>query len=929
MKKDHWNRSVREFLLPHLQLTERNIKVATGFFSIQGYDLLRLAFAGKSVQILVGFDEYSRERLRKMLIEDIMRHLRQWGQENRREAVLDLVERIKAKRFQIVEHDRKDWIDAKARLKDHAKLYILDDKKVIIGSSNLTKNGLIFNIEGMSVKETPESVEYFIKQYKTYWEAEDTIDLTQVLLDALLAWLKLCSPFDIYLKTISVLTADEPIESPRESYKMPVQYQRVVIERVLRQLKDFRGAMLVASTGLGKTIMATHTALRLRREGVIMNVVVFAPLQVQPEWKHSLRSAGLSYEIFTRNLLDYPPSRKGKKTLEMQNAISQFDKKHLIIIDESQYFRNKVRARDGKKRHAFQRLNKVIVEKKAYVLLLTATPYSKEVSDLNNQLNLLPHTAEKKYIKQDGQTVMPGMIDDKISPQAWKVMDSPGFFEDFMRLPVATVISTSQVAKDFAEKTEEGDYILFGQQKKWIPRVSITKIKVLVLLEKEVSHAISEKVFLHEIKVFPNRNGEWSRSRDTINNLAEIGWMSSPAALQKVVEKTLNDDYKVRFLSGPEKREKFLNPILKGLKAKSYREDPKFSALTLYLKKYYSLEKKVIIFVERLETAVYLERSLIGAIPNISVANTVKQNGDNCELKDFDKDVQLLINGFAPEANADRITDKAGLINYDVLISTDAYSTGVNLQDASVVINYDLAWTPDVLIQRAGRILRFWKTPRQVDFLVLVGDFKENLGKKASTHKVEERLRKLSNRSQHAQKFSEIPILSDAEKVEYESLADLSSVTIERLGLADQTQLEEFTGVSPFLRHLTILKENEDYAASIPDDIQSALTYKGKRELLYLLLKYKEDYFRLIYDIKEQKIDSIKEDALLDLIACKKETPPAAIRPDQIEICAQKARSLWEERQDFDVDEEVERICALYLVPGEREKGFEEAIFSV
>ncbi|RQH24109.1 hypothetical protein D5R40_30145, partial [Okeania hirsuta] len=149
--------------------------------------------------------------------------------------------------------------------------------------------------------------------------------------------------------------------------------------------------------------------------------------------------------------------------------ISQFDEKHLIIIDESQYFRNKVRARDGKKRHAFQRLNSAIGEKKAHVLLLTATPYSKEVGDLNNQLHLLPHTAEKKYIKQDGQIVMPGMIDDQISPQAWKVMDSPEFFEDFMSLPVATVISTSQVAKDFAEKTKEGDYILFGT-KKWIPK---------------------------------------------------------------------------------------------------------------------------------------------------------------------------------------------------------------------------------------------------------------------------------------------------------------------------------------------------------------------------------------------------------------------------------------------------------------------------
>jgi len=42
----------------------------------------------------------------------------------------------------------------------------------------------------------------------------------------------------------------------------------------------------------------------------------------------------------------------------------------------------------------------------------------------------------------------------------------------------------------------------------------------------------------------------------------------------------------------------------------------------------------------------------------------------------------------------------------DLLISTDVLSEGQNLQDADVVINYDLHWNPIRMVQRAGRIDR-------------------------------------------------------------------------------------------------------------------------------------------------------------------------------------------------------------------------------
>ncbi|MBC7328761.1 hypothetical protein H5T88_00205 [bacterium] len=63
------------------------------------------------------------------------------------------------------------------------------------------------------------------------------------------------------------------------------------------------------------------------------------------------------------------------------------------------------------------------------------------------------------------------------------------------------------------------------------------------------------------------------------------------------------------------------------------------------------------------------------------------------------------IRRFAPEANEfkDKTTPDREI---NLLISTDVLSEGQNLQDACVLINYDLHWNPVRMVQRAGRLDR-------------------------------------------------------------------------------------------------------------------------------------------------------------------------------------------------------------------------------
>ena len=67
-------------------------------------------------------------------------------------------------------------------------------------------------------------------------------------------------------------------------------------------------------------------------------------------------------------------------------------------------------------------------------------------------------------------------------------------------------------------------------------------------------------------------------------------------------------------------------------------------------------------------------------------------------------DAENLASRFSPKS---KIYDfKPGEVELDLLVSTDVLSEGQNLQDAGVLINYDLHWNPVRMIQRNGRVNR-------------------------------------------------------------------------------------------------------------------------------------------------------------------------------------------------------------------------------
>jgi superfamily II DNA or RNA helicase len=142
-----------------------------------------------------------------------------------------------------------------------------------------------------------------------------------------------------------------------------------------------------------------------------------------------------------------------------------------------------------------------------------------------------------------------------------------------------------------------------------------------------------------------------------------------------------------------------LAEFLKELAKFKPSHDDKLKTLIKLLKTDTVLKQhKVLIFSEFMDTARYLKEQLqVEGIEGVDeIDSAVKRDrGD-------------MIRQFSPYYNGISSADLAtkGLAETRVLISTDVLSEGLNLQDATRLINYDLHWNPVRLMQRIGRVDR-------------------------------------------------------------------------------------------------------------------------------------------------------------------------------------------------------------------------------
>lgn len=888
-----------EFIKTYFPEAQNTIKIASAYFSLKGYKLGKDFISPKTqLQILVGREEGI--NVQKTLIEEIAADINNC-EEDLHDAIFDLIQRIKNKHFII--RDAREL-----QVKFHSKFYICDNKYIWHGSANYTWNGLKQNAEQVSVSSNSEQINLFSAWYDD--ALANARDILSELLKKLEALTKLCSPFDVYLKTLLFLNNLLELER-RANANVPTYYQKGVIANAVHQANKYGGGMIVAATGLGKTVIGSEIALNLIYFQQTKRVILIAPNGVMKNWEDAFESLDIYPKYFNTMTAFQKPSKKEFKVKELDIALKNSDQKTLIIIDEAHFYRNQLLSEKIKeeKSEVYKRLIPAI-KAGARIFLLTATVYGTNYQNLNSLLYVLPHR------KNDSSK--------KLVPWEAKNID------EFIKLPVVTVLGLPHVLKMAKSKKDVDEtgrvFIQLSDKRKYLPeKIKLYSISYELFLQKEIENAFETRCFDQSKKIpqswFDDNTFTVRESvTDAGHNTSVESWLSSPMAMAENINSNFLVDKKEnsnsQSVSKVKKdlmrlslyeRKKILQPIADILPTLS--EDDKLIKLkNIIVKHCINQGSKVIIFVNRHLTALHLFNSLEQSFTEkISVGCTVELGEGGARLR---RNRGETLKRFSPRSHNVEISDE----EYNILICTDADGVGINLQDANTVVNYDPPDSADILFQRAGRVLRMTDDPnRVVHFYTLVPSVINNPDNQISVHKdIKDIFRRIVYRHETSKNILGSGVMSEDEYTEIK--LDDQEINIESF---DQNspflQSVGGHGVESILHHTWILEQNRSRAENLPEYIFSAKTHSESTSYMFVLIEHKKEYIPILYDLEHEYFEREENLKILDIISCTESTsPPPFIVESDVEHYTNRTVQDWCKLKKIPISE-VRKICALYL----------------
>jgi len=263
----------------------------------------------------------------------------------------------------------------------HAKLYLVhraDNVAPLIGylgSSNLTFAGLSgqgeLNIDVLDQDSAQKLHEWFEKRSND----PACLDISAELADLIEnSWARetLIPPYLVYLKMAYHLSEDARVgehqfRMPRDMESELLDFQKAAVQLAARRLYRNGGVLLGDVVGLGKTLMATAVAKVFQEDDPRSNTLIICPPKLRELWQFHADKFGLTARVISLgDVIGALPGLLGFRTL---------------IIDESHNLRNRNGRRYGAIRDYIDRFE-------PRVLLVSATPYNKQFTDLGNQLRL-------------------------------------------------------------------------------------------------------------------------------------------------------------------------------------------------------------------------------------------------------------------------------------------------------------------------------------------------------------------------------------------------------------------------------------------------------------------------------------------------------------------------------------------------------------
>nr|WP_258560600.1 C-terminal helicase domain-containing protein [Cylindrospermopsis raciborskii] len=246
----------------------------------------------------------------------------------------------------------------------------------------------------------------------------------------------------------------------------------------------------------------------------------------------------------------------------------------------------------------------------------------------------------------------------------------------------------------------------------------------------------------------------------------------------------------------------------------------------------------------------------------------------------------------------------------DILIATDALSEGQNLQDADMVINYDIHWNPVRIIQRMGRIdrlgspnqdifgINFWPSDNINSYLKLQGRIEQRMvAMRLAGSEVDHQFSDSFAKMVHDEEFDQK--MNDLMMQQMEVTWDDIEVSSQGLGF-DSLSLERYR--QDLLAEFN--RDKEKYR-QMPKGVYTGFTAEQKSSVYYDLndgiiallgypakpvkkLDHQYQVFDLIYIDKSGKLILKNQKEVLDLLTLYKDNerfvPDAIDRGESVEV---------------------------------------------
>ena len=805
---------LKDELLKILPKTD-NASIAVGYFFISGLsviikslkdvDKIRLLISNTtdkntSEALIEGFHsikEVSTDLARKSHINDdrksivmkdskenVKKSLEYMSQTSDERSVVEiLLDMMKTKQLEVRVYPKE---------KLHAKAYIFQLKKSeaiggmgIVGSSNLSVAGISHNSELNLKTAHPPDVNQLLDWFDNLWGdgLEFTEDFDLILSNS---WAgKTYSPYEVFLKA-AYDELKEKLDSQHEidpvflsTFPQLFPFQRDAVDQGLTMFEQYGGVIIGDVVGLGKTYVGTALMKYLQLQEY--RPLIICPPQLIPMWEKFCTDYEVDAKILSR----------GKLSQENFELFQDFRYKDrdLVLIDESHHFRNNTSRQ-------YENLHQFMQAREAKAILLTATPYANNPTDIKNQIMLF-HTSPNTFIPPANET--------DLDRYFRKVKNGEADIVDLLR-NIMVRRTRRYVLNQYGKEDVDGrKYLVVGSEKKYFPnrkmvtgRYDINMVyqrkydRIVELLSSEhltfarYSLGLYVKPKFQEDEIYKELKTSGIKLVALIKHLLLKRMESSLAAFKDSINRYVNT-HKIFLKLLDEGLVPIGDVSVKEMYAiaeddpdsindpetiEEFRKKVKEAGETRYKTEAFEIEKLKQDIENDIETFEMINGLIVGITPKTDDKLIKLQkllDNDYAGNKvliftEFSTTAQYLnhylkwkgvkeqtdsstgnsiqcARKFDPDNNpsSDERPKKSEEIS--LLISTDVLSEGVNLQAGQVIINYDFHWNPVRLIQRAGRVDRIGSKNEFVTVHNFLPDPKieEDLGLETSvSHKIDE-----------------------------------------------------------------------------------------------------------------------------------------------------------------------------------------------